>query len=80
MLARDRKGSPWDVSSTLTYSVTAPHYVDVEFRCRSHNPSLFGERQWGIFFFANYMNDVEDVALNFLGIERAGGQEKWIAA
>jgi len=80
VLARDRKGSPWDVSSTLTYSVTAPHYVDVEFRCRSHNASLFGERQCGIFFFANYMNDVEDVALNFLGIERAGGQEKWIAA
>ncbi len=33
-----------------------------------------------IFFFANYMNDVEDVALNFLGIEQAGGREKWIAA
>ncbi|MBL7188889.1 MAG: hypothetical protein ISS70_21390 [Phycisphaerae bacterium] len=80
VLVRDRKDSPWDVSSTLTYRVTAPHYIDVEFRCRAHNPSLFGRRRWGIFFFANYMNDVEDVALNFLGIERAGGQEKWIAA
>lgn len=80
VLVRDRKDSPWDVSSTLTYKVTVPHYVDVEFRCKAHDPSLFGKRRWGIFFFANYMNDVEDVALNFLGIERAGGREKWIAA
>ncbi|KPK44594.1 MAG: hypothetical protein AMJ65_02625 [Phycisphaerae bacterium SG8_4] len=80
VLVRDRKDSPWDVSSSLTYRVTAPHYIDVEFRCKAHNPSLFAKRRWAIFFFANYMNDVKDVALNFLGIERAGGQEKWIAA
>ncbi|MHC4073594.1 MAG: hypothetical protein ACYSWW_26655 [Planctomycetota bacterium] len=80
VLVRDRKDSPWDVSSTLVYRVTEPHYIDVEFRCEAHNPGLFGERAYGIFFFANYMNDVEQVPLNFLGVEHAGGREKWIAA
>src|SRR6185369_15665059 len=40
----------------------------------------FGKRGYAIFFFADYMNDVADVALNFRGIERAGGEEKWIRA
>jgi hypothetical protein len=80
VLVRDRKDSPWEVSSTLSYSVTAPHYIDVEFRCKAHNPGLFGKRGWGIFFFANYMNDVQQVPLNFLGIEHTGGREKWIVA
>ena len=80
VLVRNRKDSPWDVSSTFFYRVTKPHYVDVEFRCKAHSPSLFGERGYAIFFFANYMNDVEEVPLNFLGVEHAGGPEKWIAA
>jgi hypothetical protein len=80
VLVRKRKDSPWDVSSTLVYTVKKPHYVDVEFRCKAHNPGLFGRRGYGIFFFANYMNDVEEVPLNFPGVEHAGGQEKWIAA
>ncbi len=36
--------------------------------------------RYAIFFFANYMNDVEEVSLNFPGVEYAGGEEKWIAA
>ncbi len=80
VLVRNRKDSPWDVSSTLLYKVTKPHYIDVEFRCNVHNTKLFGRRKYAIFFFANYMNDVEKVPLNFLGVEHAGGKEKWIAA
>lgn len=80
VLVRNRKDSPWDVSSTLVYRVTKPHYIDVEFRCQAHSPSLFGELGYAIFFFANYMNDVEEVSLNFPGVEYAGGEEKWIAA
>jgi hypothetical protein len=80
VLVRNRKDSPWDVSSTLVYRVTKPHYIDVEFRCQAHSPGLFGERGYAIFFFANYMNDVEEVSLNFPGVEYAGGEEKWIAA
>jgi hypothetical protein len=80
VLVRNRKDSPWDVSSTLAYKVKRPHYIDVEFRCKVHNTKLFGKRRYVIFFFANYMNDVEKVPLNFLGVEHAVGQEKWITA
>jgi len=80
VLVRGREDSPWDVSSTLRYTVTEPHYIDVEFRCTAHNPELFGERRYAIFFFANYMNDVEEVPLHFLGVDQVGGPEKWIAA
>ncbi|MHC4241060.1 MAG: hypothetical protein ACYSU4_01570 [Planctomycetota bacterium] len=80
VLVRNRKDSPWDVSSTLFYKVTKPQYIDVEFRCKAHNTKLFGKRRYTIFFFANYMNDVEEVPLNFLGIEYPGGEEKWIVA
>jgi hypothetical protein len=80
VLVRNREDSPWAVSSTLRYEVMAPHYIDVEFRCQAHRPGLFSERGYIIFFFANYMNDVEEVPLNFLGVERERGPEKWITA
>ncbi len=80
VLVRNRKDSPWDVSSKFFYKVTKPHYVDVEFRCKAYNADLFGKRGYAIFFFANYMNDVEEIPLNFIGIEHAGDKEKWIAA
>jgi hypothetical protein len=52
----------------------------VDFRCIPHNQALFGKRRYAILFFADYMNDVDDVAIHFLGIERPGQPEKWIAA
>jgi hypothetical protein len=79
-LERRREDCPWDVSSTMKYTVVAPHAIDFEFRCTPHNASRFGSRGYGIFFWANYMNEVEDVALHFRGVEEAGGQEKWVAA
>jgi hypothetical protein len=33
-----------------------------------------------VFFFADYMNDVEDVALHFRGIPAPGAAEQWISA
>lgn len=80
MLVRKREDSPWLASSTLKYAVAKPHYIDVDFRCRLHDPALFGERGYAILFFADYMNNVEHVALNFRGIEGANQAEKWIAA
>ena len=80
VLVRNRKDSPWDVSSTFFYKVTNPHYIDIEFRCKAYNTELFGKRGYAIFFFANYMNDVDEVPLNFIGIEHAGDEEKWITA
>jgi len=79
-LTRKAKDSPWNVASTLDYTVTEPHYVDFDFRRRPRNVLLFGQRQYAIFFFANYMNDVEDVSLHFRGHESPGSAESWIAA
>ena len=41
---------------------------------------MFGLRGSAIFFFADYMNDVSDVALHFRGVTESGGRETWIAA
>jgi hypothetical protein len=80
MLVRMREDEPWDVSSTIQYTVTAPHAIDMEFRCVPHDPSRFGDRGHAIFFFADYLNDVLEVPLRFLGIEAPGAEEKWISA
>ena len=79
-LTRDRKDSPWDVSSQLSYSLGAPNAIDIEFRCKPHSPERFGKRRYAVFFFANYMNDVADHALHFRGVEKEGAKEKWIRA
>lgn len=79
-LTRKAEEDPWRMASTLTYTVTPPHYVDVDFRCTPHDAALFGERGYAILFFANYMNDVEQLAIHFLGIEGPDQPEKWVAA
>lgn len=79
-LKRKREDEPWAISSTLKYTVTKPHYIDVDFRCVPHDPALFGKRGYAIFFFADYMNDVADVSLHFRGIAGANQPEQWIAA
>lgn len=78
-LTRKAADSPWKVDSTLTYSVREPHAIDVDFRCQARDAKLFGERRYGIFFFADYMNDVADIALHFRGVAKAGAEESWIA-
>jgi hypothetical protein len=52
----------------------------VDFRCVPHDKALFGQRGYAILFFANYMNDVEDVALHFRGVEGPGQPERWVRA
>jgi hypothetical protein len=79
-LVRRAEDSPWKVDSTLTYTVSEPHFIDFEFHCTPRDASLFGERGYAIFFFANYMNDVADAALHFRGHESADAPETWIAA
>ncbi|HPD29606.1 MAG TPA: hypothetical protein PLL20_06405 [Phycisphaerae bacterium] len=78
MLVRNAADDPWAMASTMKYTVTPPHYIDFEFRCRPADASLFGRHRYAILFWANYMNDVEDVAINFRGIERRDGREEWI--
>jgi len=78
-LVRSAEDDPWSIDSTLTYTVVKPHSIDVEFRCTPRDASLFGRRGYAVLFFANYMNDVADISLNFRGVEAAGGDEKWLA-
>ncbi len=80
MLVRKPQDSPWAVASTMKYTVTVPHAIDMEFRCTPHDANRFGKRGYAVFFWANYMNDVADVALHFRGVDKPGGEEKWIAA
>lgn len=80
MLTRRQEDDPCAMSSTLKYTVTKPHYIDVDFRCVSHDPALFGKRRYAVLFFANYMNDVEDAAIHCRGVEGQGQGEKWITA
>ncbi|MBI3839190.1 MAG: hypothetical protein HY288_14820 [Planctomycetia bacterium] len=79
-LVRAAEDDPWRMSSTLSYALLEPYYIDLDFRCRAHDPELFGERGYAVLFFANYMNDVAQVALNFLGKETPQADERWIAA
>jgi hypothetical protein len=79
-LVRNVEDDPWRMSSTLTYTVREPYYIDLDFRCRAHEPELFGKRGYAVLFFANYMNDVAQVALNFLGKDNLRAEEGWISA
>lgn len=79
-LVRKREDDPWAMSSVLAYTVSRPHYIDVDFRTIPHDASLFGKRGYAVLFFANYMNDVAQTALHFRGIPGANQPEQWIAA
>jgi len=79
-LVRSEKDDPWRMQSSLTYTLGEQNSIDLDFRCRAHDASLFGSRRYAVLFFANYMNDVEQVALNFLGQDRPLDREHWIAA
>lgn len=79
-LVRRAEDSPWKIASTLRYTVVPPHHVDFEFRCQPRDASLFGKHNYAIFFFANYMNDVIDPALHFLGIpDETTEKEVWVS-
>ncbi|MHB0960235.1 MAG: alpha-amylase family protein [Pirellulaceae bacterium] len=80
VLIRRHDEDPWAMESRTQYTVRAPHYIDFEFTCRPHDARRFGDRRSAVLFWANYMNDVEDVALHFRGVNKPGGEEQWIAA
>jgi len=80
VLVRYREDCSWDVSSTLRYTVKAPHYVDVDFGATPRSRELFAPRDHAIFFFASYMNDVAEVPIRFRGVKGPGEEESWISA
>jgi hypothetical protein len=79
-LVRKAEDSPWKMASTMTYTVVEPYYIDMKFTCTPQDAKLFGTRNSAIFFWADYMNQVKDVALHFRGVEKPGGKETWIRA
>jgi len=80
MLVRREEDDPWALSSTLKYSLSEPNAIDFAFKCQAHNKELFGHRRYAVFFFADYMNDVADVAINFRGFSGPNEKEEWIRA
>ncbi|MBM3881379.1 MAG: polysaccharide deacetylase family protein [Verrucomicrobia bacterium] len=79
-LVRRAADDPWALDSTFQYTLAAPNAVDFEFQCVPRQAELFGQRRYAVCFFANYMNDVADVALHFRGVEQAGAAEGWMRA
>ncbi|MDG2383358.1 MAG: hypothetical protein P8N76_16935 [Pirellulaceae bacterium] len=79
-LVRRSKDSPWKMDSTLTYHVVDPHYIDFEFSCTPRDASLFGKHGYALLFFANYMNDVSNVALHFRGRTAKDTTDRWVEA
>src|SRR5438552_3112103 len=80
MLVRKADDDPWALSSTLKYSVSESNAIDFQFECQAHDKELFGKRSYAVLFFADYMNDVADVALHFRGVSAPGEPETWISA
>jgi hypothetical protein len=80
MLVRKAEDDPWSISSSLKYTMTEPHSIDFEFECRAHNKELFGSRGYAVLFFADYMNDVADLAIHFRGVRGPDQPEQWISA
>jgi hypothetical protein len=79
-LVREAADDPWSVFSTFEYKIDPPNAIDFEFRCVPHRTELFGKRGSAIFFFADYMNDVADVALHFRGVSGPDASEVWLAS
>ncbi|MCA9040247.1 MAG: hypothetical protein KDA65_07880 [Planctomycetaceae bacterium] len=76
-LRRQADDSPWRMESTMRYQLVPPHYIDFEFRCVPHQIEKYGDHEYAILFWANYMHEVEEVALNFLGIAGPDEPETW---
>ncbi|MBU4459521.1 MAG: hypothetical protein KJ579_03050 [Verrucomicrobia bacterium] len=53
------------VESWTHFKLAAPHYLDMDFRCRAHKPVF--PRGYLSLFWASYMNAPDDKSLYFLG-------------
>ena len=69
------------MSSTLTYTLRAPYYVDLDFRCRAEDATLFGNT-WlrGAVLCQLHERHATRSRLNFLGRTKTGRTKQWIAA
>jgi len=101
LLCREREGDrvflvrlasqgPWSIEHVTRLTSAPPHSIDIDFRCRFLEVSRFGSRAYAGFFWANYMRELHDGAIQFRGTEDedwgrgggggGGGEEEWIRA
>ena len=66
------------VESWTTFTLTPPHYIDVNFRCIFHSEDFFQHGYAGI-FWASYINAPADKKIYFYGREKSDSQMKWLS-
>ena len=67
------------VESTITFTVVAPHYVDIHYEVVAHKKDFFKHGYLGT-FWASYINAPESKHVHFLGTEPGDDKPHWISA
>lgn len=67
------------VESTITFTVTPPHYIDIRVEHIAHKRDFFKHGYLGT-FWASYINAPEDKCIYLLGTEPGNEKTHWITA
>jgi hypothetical protein len=67
------------VESLSTFTLSAPHSIDVAFQCIFHNPAFFRHGYAGL-FWASYIDTPPDKKIYFRGTAGNSADTVWIAA
>lgn len=67
------------VETTITFTVTPPHYIDIRAEHIAHKKDFFKHGYLGT-FWASYINAPEDKRIYFLGTEPGNEKPHWISA
>lgn len=67
------------VESTTRFTLTLPHFIDVDFRCVARDLSFFRHGYMGL-FWASYIQAPDDRRVHFLGREPGEATDRWISA
>ena len=67
------------VETTITFTVTPPHYIDIRVEHIAHKKDFFKHGYLGT-FWASYVNTPDDKHIYFLGTEPGNEKPHWISA
>jgi hypothetical protein len=67
------------VETTITFTVTPPHYIDIRVEHIAHKKDFFKHGYLGT-FWASYINAPDDKRVYFLGTEPGNEKPHWISA
>ena len=76
---RRSEDSPWKLDSSMGMTLAPPNAIDFRFRCTPRDASLFGEHGYAVLFWANYMNPLTDIAINFRGVTGPDAEPGWVS-